>query len=145
MPEAYLHRHRVTFDETNLVGNVYFAHFLHWQGHCREHFLADHAPGVLGALADGLALVTVNCAVYVVSGHIAGKTDTMPLRVEKLLQGYNLPGAFALASLLTLLALATLIVKVGLERKMHGNAAQALQSTAEELLVDARATIKESV
>jgi len=63
MPEAYLHRHRVTFDETNLVGNVYFAHFLHWQGHCREHFLADHAPGVLGALADGLALVTVNCAV----------------------------------------------------------------------------------
>jgi sulfate transport system permease protein len=68
----------------------------------------------------------------------------MPLRVEKLLQEYNLPGAFALASLLTLLALATLIVKVGLERKMQGNAAQALQSTSEELLVDARATIKES-
>jgi len=35
-------------------------------------------------------------------------------------------------------------VKVGLERKMQGNAAQALQSTSEELLVDARATIKES-
>jgi enediyne core biosynthesis thioesterase len=63
MPEAYLYRHRVTFDETNLVGNVYFAHFVHWQGHCRELFLADHAPGVLGALANGLALVTVDCAV----------------------------------------------------------------------------------
>lgn len=62
MPEHYVYRHRVTFDETNLVGNVYFAHYLHWQGHCREHFLADHAPGVLAALANGLALVTVDCA-----------------------------------------------------------------------------------
>jgi enediyne biosynthesis thioesterase len=61
MPEQYVHRHRVTFDETNLVGNVYFAHYLHWQGHCREHFLADHAPGVLAALSAGLALVTVDC------------------------------------------------------------------------------------
>ena len=83
-------------------------------------------------------------AVYVVSGHIAGKTDTMPLRVEKLLQEYNLPGAFALASLLTLLALATLIVKVGLERKMHSDAAKALQNTSEALRADVRATLKES-
>ncbi|MBM2614214.1 acyl-CoA thioesterase [Actinoplanes sp. LDG1-06] len=62
MPEYYVHRHRVTFDETNLVGNVYFAHFLHWQGHCREYFLADHAPEVVTALGEGLALVTVDCA-----------------------------------------------------------------------------------
>jgi enediyne core biosynthesis thioesterase len=60
----YRHRHRVTFDETNLVGNVYFAHYLHWQGHCRELFLADHAPGALAALHTGeLALVTVSCAM----------------------------------------------------------------------------------
>jgi sulfate transport system permease protein len=58
-------------------------------------------------------------AVYVVSGHIAGQTDTMPLRVEKLFQEYDLPGAFAVASLLTLLALVTLVVKAGLERKTH--------------------------
>jgi sulfate transport system permease protein len=56
-------------------------------------------------------------AVYVVSGHIAGQTDTMPLRVEKLFQDYNSPGSFAVASLLTLLALVTLFVKVGLERR----------------------------
>ncbi|GGK76494.1 acyl-CoA thioesterase [Mangrovihabitans endophyticus] len=62
MSEQYVYRHRVTFDETNLVGNVYFAHYLRWQGHCREHFLADHAPGVLAALRDGLALVTVSCS-----------------------------------------------------------------------------------
>jgi enediyne core biosynthesis thioesterase len=60
-PAPYVYRHVVTFDETNLVGNVYFAHYLHWQGHCREHFLADHAPGVLAALGGGLALVTVDC------------------------------------------------------------------------------------
>lgn len=61
-PRAYVHRHIVTLDETNLVGNVYFAHYLHWQGHCRERFLADHAPGVLAELGGGeLALVTLSC------------------------------------------------------------------------------------
>ena len=54
-------------------------------------------------------------AVYVVSGHIAGRTDTMPLRVEKLFQEYNNPGSFAVASLLTGLALITLFLKLILE------------------------------
>lgn len=55
-------------------------------------------------------------AVYVVSGHISGETDTMPLRVEKLFQEYNNPGSFAVASVLTLMALLTLLGKYGLER-----------------------------
>ncbi len=55
-------------------------------------------------------------AVSVVSGHIAGETDTMPLRVEKLFQEYNNPGSFAVASLLTLMALLTLFGKYLLER-----------------------------
>jgi enediyne biosynthesis thioesterase len=60
----YHHRHTVTLDETNLVGNVYFAHYLHWQGHCREHFLAEHAPGVLKSLQAGeIALATVSCTM----------------------------------------------------------------------------------
>jgi sulfate transport system permease protein len=58
-------------------------------------------------------------AVYVVSGHVAGRTDTMPLRVEKLFQEYNTPGSFAVASVLTLLALVTLVAKVALERKVR--------------------------
>ena len=66
-------------------------------------------------------------AVYVVSGHIAGRTDTMPLRVEKLFQDSNNPGSFALASLLTLLALVTLIVKVALERKTRHDLEDAAQ------------------
>ncbi|SDH76349.1 enediyne biosynthesis thioesterase [Sinosporangium album] len=59
--KTYNYRHLVTFEETNLVGNVYFTNYLRWQGHCRERFLADRAPGTLRSLRDGLALVTVNC------------------------------------------------------------------------------------
>jgi sulfate/thiosulfate transport system permease protein len=56
-------------------------------------------------------------AVYVVSGRIENQTTTMPLQVQKLLeQGYD-ADAFALASLLTMLALVTLGLKVWLERK----------------------------
>jgi sulfate transport system permease protein len=68
-------------------------------------------------------------AVYVVSGHIAGRTDTMPLRVEKLFQEYHTPAAFAVASLLTLLALVTLVLKTWLERCERQEITEALTST----------------
>jgi len=55
-------------------------------------------------------------AVKVVSGGIGGQTDTMPLRVEKLFQEYNNPGSYAVASVLTLMALATLAARILLER-----------------------------
>jgi len=55
-------------------------------------------------------------AVSVVSGHIRGVTDTMPLQVEILYNEYNFVGAFAVASLLTLLALVTMVVKKVAER-----------------------------
>jgi len=58
-------------------------------------------------------------AVHVVSGRISGQTDTLPLRVEKLFQEYDNPGAFAAASVLTLVAILTLIGKSVLERKVH--------------------------
>ena len=80
-------------------------------------------PNITWGLLYGVILCNARAmgefgAVYVVSGHIAGKTDTMPLRVEKLYQEYNLPGAYALASLLTLLALVTLGFKVVIERRL---------------------------
>ncbi|MEU0270463.1 acyl-CoA thioesterase [Streptomyces sp. NPDC006307] len=58
---TYAYEHLVTFEETNLVGNVYFTNYLRWQGHCRERFLAERAPGVLRALRGDLALVTASC------------------------------------------------------------------------------------
>jgi sulfate transport system permease protein len=79
------------------------------------------APNIKWGLVYGAILCNARAmgefgAVYVVSGHIAGLTDTMPLRIEKLFQEYNLPGSFAVASLLTLVAILTLIAKAQLER-----------------------------
>jgi sulfate transport system permease protein len=80
-------------------------------------------PNVKWGLAYGVILCNARAmgefgAVYVVSGHIAGQTDTMPLRIEKLFQEYNLPGSFAVASVLTLVAIVTLIAKSRLELKV---------------------------
>ena len=58
-------------------------------------------------------------AAYVVSGHITGRTDTIPLRVEKLFQEYQTPESFALASSLTFLALLTLVARALLERRVR--------------------------
>jgi sulfate transport system permease protein len=80
-------------------------------------------PNVKWGLLYGVILCNARAmgefgAVYVVSGHIAGETDTMPLRVEKLFQEYNNAGSFAVASLLTLTALATLLAKTVLGRSI---------------------------
>jgi sulfate transport system ATP-binding protein len=82
-------------------------------------------PNVRWGLLYGVILCNARAmgefgAVYVVSGHIAGKTDTMPLRIEKLFQEYNLAGSFALASVLASLALVTLAIKTALEWKTRG-------------------------
>jgi sulfate transport system permease protein len=69
-------------------------------------------------------------AVYVVSGHVAGQTDTMPLRVEKLFQEYNNPGSFAVASVLTALALVTLFAKIVLQRKTRRDLREAATASA---------------
>lgn len=58
--KAFVWAHTITFGETNVMGNVYFARQFDWQGECREMFLKTHCPGVLGELADGLRLITLN-------------------------------------------------------------------------------------
>jgi enediyne biosynthesis thioesterase len=57
---AFVHRHVVSFEETNVVGNVYFARHVAWQGRCREMFLHRYAPGTLDEIARGLRLVTIS-------------------------------------------------------------------------------------
>jgi enediyne biosynthesis thioesterase len=59
---TYRYRHRVSFEDTNLVGNVYFARYVSWQGRCRELFLLERAPEVLPELARSLRLVTIRVA-----------------------------------------------------------------------------------
>ncbi len=73
-------------------------------------------PKIKWALLYGVILCNARAmgefgAVSVVSGHIRGQTNTMPLHVEILYNEYNFVGAFAVASLLTLLALVTLAVR----------------------------------
>ncbi len=60
------YRHTVGFEETNLVGNVYYVNYLRWQGRARELFLKDRAPEVLADLQDDLKLFTlkVDCEFY---------------------------------------------------------------------------------
>ncbi len=62
----YEFRHVVGFEETNVVGNVYYTNHIRWQGRCRELFLREHVPEILEELDRGLALVTlrVSCEYY---------------------------------------------------------------------------------
>jgi sulfate transport system permease protein len=83
-------------------------------------FLRITLPNVKWGLLYGVLLCNARAmgefgAVSVVSGHIRGLTNTMPLHVEILYNEYNFVAAFAVASLLTLLALLTLVLKVALE------------------------------
>lgn len=66
MSDYYEIRHIVGFEETNLVGNVYFVNYLRWQGKCREMFLKEKAPAVLAEVRDDLKLFTlkVECEYY---------------------------------------------------------------------------------
>jgi sulfate transport system permease protein len=79
-------------------------------------------PNIKWGLLYGVILCNARAmgefgAVSVVSGHIQGKTNTMPLQIEALNNGYNQTGAFAVASVLTLLALATIVLKSWIESK----------------------------
>jgi sulfate transport system permease protein len=81
-------------------------------------------PNVKWALLYGVILCNARAmgeygAVSVVSGHIRGKTNTMPLHVEILYNEYNFVAAFSVASLLALLALATLAAKAVVERRVN--------------------------
>jgi len=78
-------------------------------------------PKVRWGLVYGIILCNARAmgefgAVSVVSGHIRGVTNTMPLHIETLYQEYNYVGAFGVASVLTMLAILTLVIKTLVER-----------------------------
>ncbi|MER7007254.1 acyl-CoA thioesterase [Dactylosporangium sp. NPDC000555] len=66
MTPYFEYRHTVGFEETNLVGNVYYVNYLRWQGRCRELFLKERAPQLLADLQDDLKLFTlrVGCEFF---------------------------------------------------------------------------------
>jgi sulfate transport system permease protein len=88
-----------------------------------QTFFRITLPNVAWGLLYGVLLCNARAmgefgAVSVVSGHIRGQTNTMPLHVEILYNEYDFVGAFAVASLLALLALVTLVGKSILEWRM---------------------------
>jgi sulfate transport system permease protein len=94
-------------------------------------FLTVTFPNIRWALVYGVLLCNARAmgefgAVSVVSGHIRGLTNTMPLHVEILYNEYNLVAAFAMASMLALLALVTLALKSFLEWRYAGALASAV-------------------
>jgi sulfate transport system permease protein len=94
-------------------------------------------PNIKWGLLYGVILCNARAmgefgAVSVVSGHIRGETNTMPLQVEILYNEYNFTAAFAIASLLALLALVTLAVKSFIEWRLHQSRKAAVQMQTTE-------------
>jgi len=85
-----------------------------------QTFFRVTLPNIRWGLLYGVLLCNARAmgefgAVSVVSGHIRGETNTMPLHIEILYNEYNYVAAFAVASLLAMLALVTLVLKTVLE------------------------------
>jgi sulfate transport system permease protein len=92
-----------------------------------QTFFRVTLPNIKWGLLYGVILCNARAmgefgAVSVVSGHIRGLTNTMPLHVEILYNEYNFVAAFAVASLLAALALLTLVIKNVIEWKAHRDA-----------------------
>ncbi|MFN8546529.1 MAG: sulfate ABC transporter permease subunit CysW [Candidatus Eisenbacteria bacterium] len=88
----------------------------------KQTFLRVTLPNIRWGLLYGAILATARAvgefgAVSVVSGHIRGKTNTVPLHIEILYNEYNFVGAFAVASLLVMTALVTLFVKTAVQKR----------------------------
>lgn len=82
-------------------------------------------PNISWALVYGAVLTNARVmgefgAVSVVSGAIRGQTNTLPLQINLLFNDFNITGAFAAASTLTLIAVVTLVIKAALETRRHG-------------------------
>ncbi|RUT02783.1 4-hydroxybenzoyl-CoA thioesterase [Dulcicalothrix desertica PCC 7102] len=83
---TYEYIHIISFEETNLVGNVYYVNHLRWQGRCREMFLQEHAPCVLVELSNGLALATVKVSCEYFSELFAFDKIAIRMQLKELKQ-----------------------------------------------------------
>jgi sulfate transport system permease protein len=100
-----------------------------------QTFFRVTLPNIKWGLLYGVILCNARAmgefgAVSVVSGHIRGRTNTLPLHVEILYNEYNFVAAFAVASLLALLALVTLAIKNVLEYRVHSSFSSSSSSSS---------------
>ncbi|SFT35880.1 enediyne biosynthesis thioesterase [Actinopolyspora lacussalsi subsp. righensis] len=86
MGDYYEIQHTVGFEETNLVGNVYYVNYLRWQGRCREMFLKEKAPGVLADVRGDLKLFTLRVECEFFAEITAFDELSIRMRLEELTQ-----------------------------------------------------------
>ena len=86
MNRYYEYRHVVSFEETNLVGNVYYVNYMRWQGRCREMFLLESAPGVLDDLRGDLKLFTITSECEYLAEITAFEEVSIRMSLEDLTQ-----------------------------------------------------------
>ncbi|MGX7828602.1 acyl-CoA thioesterase [Actinokineospora sp. 24-640] len=79
-------RHTVGFEETNLVGNVYYVNYLRWQGRCREMFLKEMAPSVLREVQVDLKLFTLKAECEFFAEITAFDELSVRMRLDELTQ-----------------------------------------------------------
>ena len=82
----YEYRHLVGFEETNLVGNVYYVNYVRWQGRCREMFLREKAASVLEDIRDDLKLFTLKVECECTAEITAFDELSIRMRLEDLTQ-----------------------------------------------------------
>jgi enediyne core biosynthesis thioesterase len=80
------YRHTVGFEETNLVGNVYYVNYLRWQGRCREMFLKRHCPELLADIRADLKLFTLKVACEFLAEITAFDELSIRMRLAELTQ-----------------------------------------------------------
>ncbi len=102
-----------------------------------QTFIRITLPNIKWGILYGVILCNARAmgefgAVSVVSGHIRGKTNTVPLHIEILYNEYNVVAAFAMASLLAFLSLITLALKVFLEWKVRQSRQQTFEPSMAE-------------
>jgi enediyne biosynthesis thioesterase len=86
MNRYYEYRHVVGFEETNLVGNVYYVNYHRWQGRCREMFLLEHVPAILDELRADLKLFTIKSECEYLSEITAFDQVSVRMSLEELTQ-----------------------------------------------------------
>src|ERR1051325_3555658 len=79
-------RDDVGLDETNMIGNVYYANHVRWQGRFSEMFLRDRAPDVIEALKHGLVLVTTRVSCEFMAELVAFDEVVLRMRLGELTQ-----------------------------------------------------------
>jgi enediyne core biosynthesis thioesterase len=86
MDRYYEYRHIVGFEETNLVGNVYYVNYVRWQGRCREMFLLENAPDVLDEMRGDLKLFVLQSECEFLSEIAVFDELSIRMRLEDMTQ-----------------------------------------------------------